>query len=186
MIRFLLFPIAGVALTSCGLASVSPLVTDADVAFDQRLVGTWEDSSARGSAVITAAGSNGYHIVYKDDDGKTGRFTGRLGRLGAHRVIDLQPDAPLPDASELYTGLLVRTHAILVIDSIGNTLHFRALESDSVKALLARTPGAVPHAVVEHGILLTAPSAETRRFLLDFVTRPGSLSEPSIWRRRPR
>jgi len=92
MIARLIAAVALVALTSaCGVGSVSPIVTDATVVSEPRLEGTWRRESE--SAVITPSG-NGYDILYTDDDGKTGRFHARVGRLGSYRMLDVQPEEP--------------------------------------------------------------------------------------------
>jgi hypothetical protein len=171
-----------VSLSACGVASVAPIVTNADAYFDARLTGTWADSAGKESAHIEKAG-DGYVIEYRDDEGKTGRFGARLGRLGQLRVLDVQPDDPAPGASGLYKSLLVRAHGLVVVDSIGVALVFRIVDGDSLKAFLKREPRAVPH-TTDNGILLTGSSGEIRRFLASFVVRPGVLGEQQVWPRR--
>ena len=55
-------------LAACGVGSVSPLLSDADVRFEPRLVGTWRAPDSKECAVIAAAGSNGYSVVYTAAD----------------------------------------------------------------------------------------------------------------------
>ncbi len=176
-----LLALAAASLMGCGVASVSPIVTDAGLSFDPRLLGTWRD--AKESAVITAAGAGSYDVLYTDGDGKTGRFRGRLGRLGSHRVLDLQPDDPMPTASDVYKSLLLRAHGMVILDSIGEVLQFRLVGSDSLKAYLKKRPHAVPHTIVANSVLLTGSSVSTRRFLAAFVRRPGVLSELNVFQR---
>lgn len=181
-----LFALVGsvACLAGCGVASVSPFVTDGELIDDPRLVGIWEDSLGRESAAITALGSSKYRVVYTDNDKKTGIFTAHLGRLGALRVLDLEPDEPLPDASDVYRSLILRAHGVVVIDLIGSTLRFRLLAADSVRAYLARSPQLVTHIKVGNEVLLTAASVDVRRFVQDLVRHPGMLGEPEVWRRR--
>jgi hypothetical protein len=175
------FIIAVAILMGCGVASVSPIVTDADLVYEPSLVGTWQ--GAKESAVITAASANSYNVLFTDEDGKTGRFSGRLGRLGAYRVLDLQPDDPIPAASDVYKSLLLRAHGIVIVDSIGDVTQFRLVETDSLKAYLKKRPQAVPHTMVGDAVLLTASSVQARRFLTAFVRRRGVLDKPYVWRR---
>lgn len=176
--------IGGLLTTACGFGSLSPIVMDGDVVNDSRLEGTWIESKDRDSAVITAAGDRTYAIAYFENGGKKGSFEARLGTLGKFRVLDVQPVEPARDASDLYRGLLLRAHSLLVIDSLdAATLRFRMIESDSLRRFLERTPRAIAHRI-DDGVLLTAESPEVRRFLATFMSRPGALTEQSIWQRR--
>ena len=177
--------IAAVGVMGCGIASVSPIVTDADAAYDSRLVGTWVHGNGKDSAAITAGSANTYGVVFTDEDGKTGRFAGRLGRLGPYRVLDLRPEDPIPEASDTYKSLLLLAHAIVVVDSIGDIVAIRLLEPDSLRAYPKARPRSVPHTIIGSSVLLTSSSSEeVRRFLTAFVGRRGALGEREVFRRR--
>lgn len=182
--RRCLFVLLLIGLTGCGVASVSPAVTDADVAYDPRLLGTWQDSARTESAVITAAPQRGYNLLYTDSDKKTGRFHARLGVLDRYRVLDVQPVDPSPGATDVYKSLLLRAHGVLFIDSIGALVRFRELKGDSVSRYIDRNPRAITHTKVDDAILLTAPSPELRQFLIQLARRPGMLGDPTVWRRK--
>jgi hypothetical protein len=171
-------------LSGCGVASVHPIVTDADLVNEPRLVGSWQDAEAREWVTITSTGASSYRVVYTDDSGETGEFNGRLGRLGLHRVLDLEPVDPAPNANDIYKSLLLRAHGIVIIDSVGTTLQFRIVQADSLKPYLERNAHAVAHTMLGAHVLLTAPSADVRRFLQEFIGRPG-VTETNKWRRRP-
>ena len=179
--RCLLF--AAVGLMGCGFASVSPIVTDADATYDSRLLGTWVHANGKDSAVITAGRANTYNLAYTDEDGKKGRFLGRLGRLGAYQILDVQPDDPLPAASDIYKSLLLLAHGFMVVDSIGDIVALRILEADSLRTYLKARPGSVPHTIIGHSVLLTPASAEVRGFLTQFLG-PRVLGERVVFRRR--
>lgn len=170
-------------LAGCGVASVSPFVTDADRVAEPRLIGSWQDSSGKESAVITVAPENDYLLTYTDGDGKTGQFRARLGRLGPYRVLDLEPVDPIPNASDVYKSLVLRAHGVVIIDSVGAVLQFRLVQPDSLREYLRRSPG-VAHTPIGHAVLLTAPSPELRQFVQEFLGRPGVLDAPEVWRRR--
>jgi hypothetical protein len=169
--------------TGCGVASVAPYLGDSDVRFDTALVGTWQDSEGKESAMISADGSHGYRIVYRENDGKSGTFVAKLGVLGRYRVLDVQPDDPAPGASAIYRSLLLPAHGLLVIDSIGRELTFRLIEADSLEAFLERRPSATPHTRVDGATLLTGSTGEVRRFLLAFLQQPNVVTQAEVWRR---
>lgn len=171
-------------LSGCSVASVAPLVPAADAAFDPRLLGTWQDSSGKEFVVITALPPKGYALAYTDGDGKTGRFEALLGHVGSLLVLDVTPDDPSLDASDLYKSLLLPLHGVIVIDSMGPQLRVRMLEPDSVKRYLERQPNLISHEMREESVVLTAPTAALRTFLTTIARRPGALGEPGVWQRR--
>lgn len=175
------FVFAAVSMLGCGVASVSPLVTNADLVNEPRLAGTWR--GPKESVVLTAIGPSTFDAVYTDEDGKIGHFEARFGRLGSYRVLDLQPNDPLPKASDAYKSLLVRAHGLIVVDSVGDVIRFRMIEGDSLKAYLKRRPQAVEHVINDDGVVLTASSTKARQFLLVFVQRAGVLTKAEEWRR---
>jgi len=186
MPRHLLALFTMVSLSACGLGTISSIVPGDDSRFDARLVGTWGDSSGKESVTITGDSGSGYAIAYTDADGKQNPFEGQLGALGGFLVLDLRPVEPELGLGDMYSSLLFRAHAPVVIDDIGSVLRFRLLEPDSLKALLAREPGLVAHALIDDAVLLTAPTGELRRFLTTYLRRPGVLTEQSSWVQRSR
>jgi hypothetical protein len=171
----------------CGLGTLDAVLEYEDQRFDPLLVGRWGDSAGIEGALIRGNPESGYRIQYVDEDALSGEFTGHLGMIGGLRVLDLEPVEPSRERSDLYKSLLYRLHAILVIDTITATeLRFRAIEPDSVSALLEREPSATPHFENGDFMILTGRTPELQRFLGDFLRRPGVLGEPVTWRRRPR
>jgi hypothetical protein len=181
-IALLLFVVGGVA--GCGVGSVAPLVSERDARFDPLLVGAWQDSSSKESAVITVLGKDRYRIVYTDDKGNEGRFDGVLGPVGGQRILDVQPEVSAIGANDLYKSLLLRLHGAVFVEAIEPRLCFRILDADSLKNHLERHPGTIAHVINDDGIVLTAPTAEVRRFLAAYLRRPGALGGRNVWVRR--
>ena len=177
----LLFLIA-VAAAGCGVGSISPFISDTQ--YDSLLVGAWRDSNGTESAYITTLEADRYSIIYTDSEGKIGRFRATLGRVGPLRVLDVEPADPVPEASVLYRSLLLPLHGAVFIDSIGAELRFRLLQPDSLKHYLEREPDAVAHMIPNKVVVLTAPTADVRRFLGGYARRTGALAESNVWVRR--
>jgi len=192
-IVWLVGAVAVCMLTSCGFSSVSPFVSSTDVASDPRLVGTWSNSEEKESAVIVRDG-DGYNIRYADSDGKVGRFHGVLGRLGSRQVLDVLPVFPddLPgEKSDLYLSLLVPTHGILILELGDRQLTIRGLDAQEIDKLLKERPALVAHNLVpshfepkSNDVVLTASTADVRKFLSEIIDRPGVLGDPESWRRK--
>jgi hypothetical protein len=182
MIRRVAFAALTVAtLMGCGVGSVAPVVTDADLIDEPKLAGLWTDRKETVEVTSTAPGN--FHLVYTDEAGKVGRFSARYGRLGSYRVLDLQPDDPSPASNDSYKSLILRAHGIVFVASVSDSLRFQILEPDSVKALLSREPRKIAHAMTNGAVLLTASSEDSREFLRSFAGRPGALGEMNSFRR---
>lgn len=183
--RLRLLPLLGaVAIGACGLGTLAEIVPSDAAEWEPLLVGRWTDSAGDESAVITGDSTAGYAIAYTDEDSLLGHFTARLGRLGDRRVLDLDPDDPELGASPVYTSLLLPLHYPIVIERVTATeLEFRGIEHDSLNAFLRRAPSATPHFYDGDELILTAPTPELRRFLAEFMRRPGVLTETATWRR---
>lgn len=187
-VRSAVYVLAGLCcVTGCTvLGSVAPIVNGASEIYDPRLIGTWIHSESAESAVITRDSALGYEIVYTDGKGKIGRLNGRLGQLGGRLVLDLVLAEMELDVADVYGALLLPLHTPIFIDSIGETLVWRGAESDSINALLTRSPKVVAHEMRDDHIVLTAPSPAVRRFVAGLARRPGFLAEAVSWtRRRP-
>lgn len=175
-----------ICLTGCGVTSVSPFVTDADLVDEPRLAGSWQDAEGRENAVISAApaGKGRFEITYTDKEGKVGRFEARLARIGNFRILDLQPAEPLPAANDVYRSMILRAHGALIIDSVTTVLAFRMIQTDSLKAYLKRNPQRIRHTLEDNSVLLTDSTEAVQRFVMELVRQPGYLDEGEVWRRR--
>lgn len=185
--RATVLSLGALVITGCGVASISPIVRAEEMLFDPALSGDWVDTEGGEAARITGDAAAGYHVVFIDSDGDTARFDARLGRLGAHRVLDIEPDLTGVPHMSAYSGSLVLTlHSFVVIDRVTETgLEFRMIEPDSLSAILRRDPARIAHSWTgESGPVITAETGETRRFFDELARRPGVLSEPARYRRR--
>lgn len=186
--RMLLLALCAIPLTACGVASISPIVDWNDREFDPALVGNWQNTAGKDVALVTGDADSDYRITYIDEDGDTARFDARLGRLGAHRVLDIEPNAAaLGDHSAYFESLILRLHSFVIIDDVTATeLRFRTVNLDSLRATLERDPGVVPHrsGQGEEGPVITARTPEVRRFFTAFISRAGILGDTTRFRRR--
>ena len=180
--RSVLAVLLAAGISGCGVASVSPVVTDADIVDEPALAGSWAGS--KDTAVITATGVGSFDVLHTDDHGRMGYYSGRYGRLGPYRVLDLQPVDPSPLSNDVLKSLIVRVHGVVFIESLGDSIKFRIIEPDSLGSYLAKKPREVSHVLTEGTLLLTGSSAESRKFLASFAQRPGALSEQNVWTRR--
>ncbi len=166
----------------CGFGSLNATFDPRAGEFDARLLGTWRVSGERELAVVGRGRNDTYRVDYTDEDGATGRFRARLGRLDGRRVLDLQPDGrALETVSDAFKNLLLPLHTMFFVDSIGQEVRLLGLRPDSLEAYLEREPQAVAHERTDDLIVLTASTPELEHFLADYGRRLGVFDEPIVW-----
>lgn len=103
-------------------------------------------------------------------------------------MLDIEPDAvALGDHSLYFESVILRLHSFVVIDDVTATeLHFRRVHPDSLSATMDRDPDVVAHrrGQGEGGPVITARTPEVRRFFTEFMSHPGVLGDPTLFRRR--
>ena len=167
--------------------SLNPLYTEKDLVFEPALVGVWtENDEAKDTWAFEKQGENGYRLIYTND-GKTGEFEARLLKLGGTLFLDFYPDeAGLKDLTrnDFYKSHLVPAHSFAKVMQIEPTLQMALLDPDWVKKLLEKNPGAIAHGqVAEDRIVLTAPTKELQKFVVQYAKEAFGEGEPSNLKR---
>ena len=167
-------------IAGCAPNTIHPIYTDQDLIFDPALLGMWVDpDSPDESLQFTAAGSKSYRLVNSDSNGVRGSFHAHLAAVAGHTFINVYPEEPDTAANEYYRSRLILTHAFLLVDSIAPALQIRAMESDWLREYLAQHPDAIGHVEVDGVILITAPTEDLQRFVLQHIATEGAFSDPT-------
>jgi len=169
-------------LTGC-VVSTDAVVPESEAMFDPRLLGAWEEVGGTDRAVVSRAAANTYAIAYTNDKGKTGRFEGRLGRMGERPVLDVWPTPREHDIPDPYGSSLLPGHVLLALDIDTNRVNVATLEPDSLAAALRSGAVRLTYEQSEDRLLLRATTRELRSSLQGFLARPGAWRKPDAWRR---
>jgi hypothetical protein len=181
--RTLIAPLAlSVLLTGC-VVSTDAVVPESDATWDPRLLGSWEEVDGTDRAVVSRAAANTYAIEYTNDKGRTGRFEGRLGRLGGRPVLDIWPVPRANDLPDPYGSSLLPGHVLLALDIDTNRVSVSTLEPDSLAPALRSGAVRLAYEWSEDRLLLRASTRQLRDALLPYVARAGAWREPGAWRR---
>ena len=172
-----------VVLGGC-VMSIEPVVAGPDATFDARLVGEWEEVGGSDRAVVTRGTGDTYLIDYTD--GETGRFEGRLGRLGDRWILDVSPAPRDGEVSEPYKEMLIPAHMIFAIDIATDTVRMAGIVGDSLVAALRTGRLRLAHARIGDRLVLQGTTAELRAALGPLLARPGMVEPPSAFRRARR
>ena len=170
-----------ILLFSGCVLSPGSVVSPAEATYDPRLLGTWVNEENR--AVIKQSIEETYSVEYTNEDGKTGRFEGRLGKLGEHLVFDVRPAPHEVDIPEPYDGVMLPGHLLLILNWKGEEIETRLIEPEPLLAAIRAGEVRVAHERTGDGLVLLGGTKELRAALGKYIARPKALGEPTIWRR---
>lgn len=168
-------------LGSCGdLLSVHPLATKANTTLDSSLLGEWQcvDKDSKGMARVRMGVGDEYDIIWVpgEADGEPLRLVAKVVKLGEARVLDM--------VAIKERTLSIPGHFFARIEREGDTLKFRWLDSDWLRAQ-AVAAGGVAHAIVDRKPVVTAGPAALQAFLLKFGLDSRAVSDSMTFRRAP-
>ena len=158
--------------------SLHPFYVDKDVAFDPSVLGTWSDKESKETWEFTKHGERGYKLLYTDDEGRQGRFIVYRFRLAGNTLLDLYPEEPEFQASEVYKNHVLRLHTFALVQHTESKAQLEFLDLDWLQRFLADHPAALQHEMVTDRLILTAPTLELQKFLLIHLKTSGAFSEP--------
>ena len=173
-----------VAITLLGLVllpgcvrSLHPFYTDEDIVFDPNLVGEWANDESGESWTFSKKGEKSYDLVYRDRDGKTGRFVAHLAKIQGKLFLDLFPEEAKIEGNDFYRIHLVRVHTLLHVKQIGPTLQMRVSNPDWLKKLVTDNPDTIRHTEVDDGVILTAETKELQAFWIKHLDTEKAFGE---------
>lgn len=171
--RALSVVLGAVLLLGGCVPSLNPLYTKDDLIFDAELVGTWKANDGKTTwefSKRTDGQVDRYHLLFTDNNGKTGQFKTHLLEIDGHRFLDLFPADPATDASPFYKAHILPVHTFLYVKRIDSTLQMRTLYPEPVKRYLDANPEVVEHTTHdERGVLLTADTKSLQEFMLSIL-----------------
>lgn len=191
----LAFYLLAALLAGCvPVVSLHPLFTTDDIAFDEKLVGTWVDDpnnskttwefsrldeSARENPLLEPWKdeiAKFYRLKLTDEEGRKGSFAACLVKLGDRRFLDVFPDrypSGEQDAEKttfVYNSFFFQpVHTFIRVDALGEKLVLRITDDDKFEELVQAEPNAVRHEVVEDRPILTAPTEALQAFVAKYA-----------------
>jgi len=116
---------------------------------------------------------------------KPGVFIAHLLKLEDHLFLDLFPDnvgVKEMDRIDVYKLHLVPAHTFLKVHQIAPQLQLGALNPEWLSKLLKKDPTAIQHAkggFDNDAIILTAPTPDLQKFVLQHVNTPDAFGDPA-------
>jgi hypothetical protein len=157
--------------------SLHPLFTEKDLAFDEKLLGTWVDANETMWQFSDAnKPEKAYELIFTDKEGKKGSFVAHLVKLENRLFLDVYPSEPPWDEKDpnkvewLYNTLFfIPAHTFIKIDSIDPNLTMRLTDDEKMNKLFEQDPNAVEHTSIEDKFVLTASTQKLQAFVLKYA-----------------
>jgi hypothetical protein len=129
----------------CWQKSLNPFYIAQDLAFDPKLVGSWdeqkEDPNEKGDTwIFTKSGEKQYELEMVDADKNARHYDARLFTLDQHRLLDLM--------SRERSISSIPAHHLLAVDQADGSLKLRLLSREWIAEWLKEHPDALRHITV--------------------------------------
>ncbi|HSC78081.1 MAG TPA: hypothetical protein VLB32_05915 [Candidatus Acidoferrales bacterium] len=163
--KLLLLALGILSLSAAGcLWSVHPLHTNDAGVFEPALLGVWATPDGEKTAIIEHGDDNSYEITYVQEDlseGASGKYRGRLVRLGEDLFLDVYPDKKAVEAlmEAKPVWYLLPTHTFYRLQLDGDAVTVSLVDDELVRGT-GEPPLANEKVTEEDGYLLTASPTE--------------------------
>ncbi|MFZ0034306.1 MAG: hypothetical protein WAK60_04885 [Sedimentisphaerales bacterium] len=192
--KFLFYLLAGVLGGCLPVLSLHPLFTEKDLAFDEKLLGTWvNDSNSIWEFKRADESEKAYELIFCDKEGKKGSFAAHLVKLENRLFLDVYPSEPPWDEKDpnktkwQYNTLFYEpAHTFIKINGIEPQLKLQLTDDDEMKKLLKEDPNAVENTSTKDRLILTASTKGLQAFVLKYAddsrvfTKEGILNRKKI------
>ena len=189
------FALLLIFLSSC-LTTLHPIFTEKDLAYDPRLIGTWntENEGKEGKVIInnlatensvdlpgniSAIKQQGYFIIYQDKNGKvTDQYIAFLARIGKHLYFDYFPADKKEDRKldEFFGVHFVRMHTSFRVEILKDgSFELSQLDGSYVKSLIDEKKIRISHETdADDNTVITASTKELQQYLLKYGDEPSA------------
>lgn len=148
-------PAAGLVL------SLQPVYDDSSIAFDEALIGQWENAEDQTSATIEQAQWRSYKVTYTDRSA-TRTFQGNLTKIAVAHYLDLTEVR-----GNDFGPYLVPVHGLIRVTLSGDTLTAADLDYGwFFKAMTLKTLGRLRVSTDDRrNVVIASPTSDLRRWL---------------------
>jgi hypothetical protein len=177
-----LIALFGLACGAC-VPSTHPLYSNAELAVDGALIGTWEEKGAAEKWEFSIEAANEYKVVHTDNHGKKGEFHGVPFKLNGLMFLDLYPAQPVLRQNDFYRGHILSLHTFAKLTRDGTAYQVSFLEPKWLKSHLAKDPTALRHTVIDGQILITDSTANLQTFIVANAASPEAFAPGAVYKK---
>lgn len=153
--------LAAAMSSGCLVLSLQPVYDDDSIAFDEALIGQWENAEDQTSATIEQAQWRSYKVSFTDRSA-TRTFQGNLTKIAAARYLDLTETR-----GNDFGPYLVPVHGLIKVALVGDTLTAADLDYGwFIKAMTRKLLGRLSVSTDDRrNVVIASPAADLRRWL---------------------
>jgi len=165
--------------SACLVVSLQPVYEPETIAFDPVLLGTWVAADDEMSVSFERAEWHSYHVTIAERDNHS-RLSARLTRVGEQLYLDLSP----LDGADV-APLVLPVHVLYRLDLHDDELSLADLNYEQLERLARDGTAGLPMTVdARKNVVITASTAELRRWLVAHAADEGLFAAPTSLRRR--
>jgi hypothetical protein len=188
--------LAGILGGCLPVLSLHPLFTEKDLAFDEKLLGTWvEEPNTTWEFNRTEEPKNAYKLIYTHQENEAAKknakcsFIVRLVKLKNNLFLDACPTPWEPEDLNMVecaynTLFLIPAHTFIKVNAIEPQLKLQLTDDEEINKLLKADPNAVEHTSIEDKLVLTASTKELQAFVLKYADDSRVFTEESVLNRQ--
>ena len=181
-------------LSSC-LNTLHPIFTEKDLAYDPKLIGTWntENQGNKGRAIISNLATEnsvelpgnistikqkGYFITYLDEHGDTKQYIAFLARIGKHLYFDYYPADKKEDRKidDFFAVHFVKMHTSYRVEILKDgSFELTQLDEGYVRRLIEEKKIRISYEKdADDNTVITASTKELQQYLLKYGDEPSA------------
>jgi hypothetical protein len=178
--RSMFFALLMVSVLAGGcVRSTHPILKDEQVTANDALLGKWVAKDGKVSAELRPGEDNKYKLSYTNEDGKTGNFIVRFGKIGDVQVAEISADAFTPQSSGEYKSLLIPMYMMVVIQKTTPRLELSAMSTDWLKKYAQGHPDELD--VNPDDLIVNASTDDFQIFFMKHLNDAGMLGEAGVF-----
>jgi hypothetical protein len=174
-----------VSITAGGcVRNAHAILKDDQVVANDAVVGKWVSKDGKVTAELKPGENNQYKLLYTNEEGKSGAFLVRFGKVGDNMVAELRADESFAEgANDEYRSLLLPLYTMIVINkSSPDRLEVTAISSDWLKKYTKDHADEID--VVNVGgqdLIVNSSTEDYQRFVLRHWTDKDMFGDPSLF-----
>lgn len=179
VLRVFIAAVAAAISSACLVVSLQPVYEAETIAFDPALLGAWVAGDEDLTLTFERAEWHSYHLTVQERDARA-RLSARLTRAGEQLYLDV---SPLDGADVAPMALPV--HAVYRLGLQDDELSLAELNYEQLEPLARAGSAGLPMTVdARRNVVITASTAEFRRWLVAGAADEGLFAVPTILRRK--
>ena len=181
------FAIVMLSLMAGGCVRIAhPVLKDDQVTTDDALLGKWvsDDGKVHGEMKAGAAGkgeNHEYKLSYTNQQGETGNFLVRLGKIGDKTVAEVTADALPPTANDEARSLTMPLYTLFVIEVTSPKVSLRAIDIEWLKKYTRAHPDELDTIGPREDLIVNASTEAFQAFCIRHFKDDGMLSEANVF-----